>query len=285
MIVSLMCMLCACGSEHDAPASNASQQPKVQSAVSSAADSSVIEGSWRILSFDGEPPVAGHGGGGKTPTITFTQTLYGASAGCNELGGIGLLSRARYYTMPGPQTLIGCMPPLQKQEMILDAVMRAAPDVIATERGRLTFSGGGHRLEIVRQVEISRAPFDGPPPSLSGARFLIMSVDGTYLTPRNQRDRRPLAFDATRWQSRPVCNVISGGWRQSGSTINAAVEDRRPSRCDGVGAAIDTAVTVLFAAEPRFALGPNGEILIAGGGHWLVAERDPLKQVPRTGRR
>ncbi|HEX8419361.1 MAG TPA: META domain-containing protein [Sphingomonas sp.] len=75
-------------------------------------DHAVFEGRWKITAFDGRPPVAvGASDGARAPSLTFSRTGYGGTAGCNALGGIGTLYGARFYTQVGPQTVMACPPP------------------------------------------------------------------------------------------------------------------------------------------------------------------------------
>lgn len=270
-------LLAACGGATDAdrPAS-AVQADAPQSDRTAALDRTVLERRWLITAFDGQAPAAAERTGtvDRRPSVAFTRTGYGATAGCNALGGLGTLHGARYYTMPGPQTLIGCQGALANQENILDAVMRASPTITVSE-GEMQLSGGGHRLTLRRDPQSNSAVVESAP-MLAGTRFQIQSIDGTYLTPRSQAENRPLGFDAGEWTAKPVCGTISGKWRQDGWTLRASDVVISREGCNASADTVDTAVRDLFASEPNFSVGPNGELLIAGGGHWIAAERDAI---------
>lgn len=273
--------LAACGGAD--PANTAKPDGEEARGEAGAIDRTALEGNWIIAAFDGEPPVpVSQDGSHRAPSITFSQTGYGATAGCNALGGIGTLHGARFYTLPGAQTVMGCIGPLLAHENILDAVMRASPVVTMAADGGMTLSGGGRRLTLRRDANNSAQP-DQPAPLLVGTRFQIHSIDGTYLDPRSQTDNRPLAFDALDWRATPACAMISGKWRQEGWTLRASDIAISRRNCGNDGADLDNAVRALFASDPHFSVGPNGEVLIAGGGHWIAGARDAIateREVP-----
>lgn len=244
-------------------------------------DRAVFEGRWSIAAFDGGPPVAGgSGAGARAPSQTFSRTGYGGTAGCNALGGIGTLHGARFYTQAAPQTVMACLPALAARGAVLANVMRASPGIGLAPDGGITPSGGGHRLTLTCDPTGEAPPVE-PAPSLVGARFSMYAVDGAFPTPRTPRgDTRTLAFDVTDWRATPVCATLWGTWRQEGWALRGSDAATGHARCSD-GAAVDAAVSAVFATDPGLALGPNGEFVLAGGGHrisgvrnTLVAERD-----------
>lgn len=269
----------ACGPANNATSStnpNESSQP-ASSDLTDTIDRSAFEGRWIITAFDGQRPAASsEGGRDRIPSLSFSRTGYGGTAGCNALGGIGTLHRARFYALPGPQTMMGCLGPVAAHETMLDRVMRTSPHVAITPDGGMTLTGGGHRLTLRRDVGSVAPPIE-PVPLLVGARFSIHTVDGTFLTPRSPHgDSRPLAFDASEWRATPVCATVSGKWRQDGWTLRGSDIVISRATCAQDGAAIDSAVRAVFASDPHFTIGPNGEFLLAGDGHWIAGERDTL---------
>ncbi|HEX8419362.1 MAG TPA: hypothetical protein VF638_05045 [Sphingomonas sp.] len=152
--------------------------------------------------------------------------------------------------------------------------MRASPTIALAPDGGMTLSGGGHRLNLAPDRTGTVLPVEPAP--LVGARFSIHAVDGAFLTPRSLRgDIRPLAFDASNWRAKPVCATLSGKWRQQGWVLRGSETAIARASCND-GAAIDAAVSAVFAADPSFAIGPNGEFLLAGGGHWISGTREAL---------
>lgn len=265
-------VLVACGPRNDGatPQGQTAQAPAASS--THAAEAVSIKGSWRIVAFDGRSPAAASNG--RAPGITFAEQLYWGSAGCNQLGGLGLARDGRYYAKPGPQTVMACAQPLLQQEATLAEVLRASPSLTRSGPDRLTLSGAGHRLSLLREEHAGNGgPFDQPA-DLGGTRFVIQSIDGEYLTPRSRADRRALTFGASRWTASLVCVTVAGTWRTVGSIILAKLTETHAGRCGPEGRTTDAAVRALFASDPSYALDPTGGLLIAGGGHWLVADRD-----------
>lgn len=275
-VILTLGFLTACGGvKHAAPEGKPVPDKALNQDQSAALDRGALEGKWLIIAFDGRPPAAvgGNVTPSRTPSFTFTRTGYGATAGCNTLGGIGTLHAARYYTMPGPQTAIGCLGGLAEQETMLGAVMGSSPAIATMVEGEVQLSGGGHRLTLRRDPQPS-APVVETAPLLAGTRFRIQSVDGAVLDPPGQADDRPLGFDAETWRVKPACRTISGRFRQDGWSLRATGIVVSQDGCGASGSAIESAVRELFESEPNFSVGSNGELLIAGGGHWLAAERD-----------
>jgi heat shock protein HslJ len=114
------------------------------------------------------------------------------------------------------------------------------------------------------------------PALLAGSVWALAALDGRRLA---GSERRTLRFEAERWLFVGPCGGRGGDWRQRGDRIEAAADPATGPPCDAVGARVDTALAALLAARPRFVTGPNGEILIGGGGHWATGEkpRAPLE--------
>ncbi|MCC2978258.1 META domain-containing protein [Sphingomonas sp. PL-96] len=244
-------------------------------AQSASIDRVALEGRWPITAFDGRPPAAADhaGASSRAPSFTFTRTGYAATAGCNALGGIGTLHGARYYTMPGPQTAMGCLGGLAEREIMLGTVMRTSPTIMTVAEGEIQLSGGGHRLTLRRDPQ-AITPSADTAPMLAGTRFQIQSVDGAVLEPRGGTEDRPLGFAAEDWRAKPACGTVSGKWRQDGWTVRATDIVVSQEGCGASGSTTGSVVRELFASQPNFSVGPNGELLVAGGGHWIAAERD-----------
>ena len=237
-----------------------------------------IEGHWRIVSADGAAPraVGEDGGRRRTPRLHFAPTHYGGTSGCNFFGGLGLLEGGRYYGAPGGQTVMGCGD-LTAQEEAVTGIFWTSPR-IALEDGTLTLTSDKHRLVLRRDPSLDVPPAPSPgrvePPVLAGTTWVIHAIDGRSILAPGRENGRRLVFEAESWTGQAACATLSGGWRQQGDRIlltgPAATTEQL---CPPADAAIDRKLAELMAAGPRFVTGPNGEILIAAGGHWLAGDR------------
>jgi heat shock protein HslJ len=286
----LLALLAGCAPVTEAPlqtaaATGGASQEAREQAASGAEPAAVSEllGSWRIVSLDGRQ-LPGGSTPDRAPGLFFGPGHYGGNSGCNAFGGMGVFDGERYYGGPALQTLIGCSA-LEAQERAILTLMGSAPRVGLNADGRLTLSHGARTMVLERLPAPPPRPHDpwGGTPLLAGTRWSLDALDGTSGGARV----RMLAFEADRWTLTSPCGTRSGAWRQAEQRIIAEVPDPRPvASCSAEAAAVDARLLAMIDADPRFVTGPNGEILIGGGGHWVTGDGPPalLKQdVPLGG--
>lgn len=238
-----------------------------------------LAGAWRIVTVNRVAPrsMGEDAGGRRIPSLFFSAAGYGGTSGCNFFGGSGLLEGDRYYTAPGPQTVMGCGD-MTAQEDAITGLLQISPQVSLRADGTAALTGGDKSMVLRRDPTLSkgwRGVMTGRPYRLAGTNLRIRSIDGRWLTPRSQEDSRPLSFKAGQWSGRAACAMLSGSWRQDGDRIVLTEPTVTTEQlCPPAEAEIDAALGALLEARPRFAVGPNGKILIAGGGHWLVGEAE-----------
>lgn len=275
--------LCACAPRAD----RAPQPPAAEAVVAEPAPAGAltgiqfkqIEGHWRIVSVDGAAPRAidEDAGRQRTPRLHFSPTHYGGTSGCNFFGGLGLLEGNRYYAAPGAQTVMGCGD-LTAQEKAVTGIFWGSPRIALSEAGTLTLTGDKHRLVLSRDPSLDvaqpAASADGGPPVLAGSTWVIHSIDGHSIIAPGRENGRRLRLEAESWSGSAACATLSGPWRQQEDRIllSGAIATTE-QLCPPADAAIDRKLAEIMAAGPRFVTGPNGEILIAGGGHWLAGDR------------
>jgi len=235
-------------------------------------------GSWHIESLDGVAlPAAGQPRDeGRTPRLAFTRTGYGGTVGCNWFGGLGLLEDDRYYAAPGPQTAMACGE-LTAREAAVTALLAAAPRITVAAADRLTLNDGARTLILRRDPAVppaEPAAATADPPWLAGTHWQIWTIDGRPPPPTSDPSGPTLRFEADGWSGRAACATLMSGWRQQGDRIvSIGPVATTQQACPPAQAAVDSALAALIQAGPHVLTGPNGEILIAGGGHWIFGER------------
>lgn len=209
---------------------------------------------WAIESIDGKAVEAG--AEGDRPGLSFAARGYSAYAGCNAMGGLYAQRGTRLYTLTGVQTAMGCGGARGQQERIVALVLQQAP-AISGNANRVTLRSGSRSLGL-RRVAPSRPYADDPEAwqgsALAGQAFEMTWVDGNSLS------RRPaprLDFAARTVTISHLCgNRQTVRYRQSKGGL--VLEGGTDSCMAKLGGRALTTVS-----------GPNGELLLAGNGHWL----------------
>ena len=230
-----------------------------------------LEGRWRILSIDGRPP-ASTADGERAPVLSFQRYSLGGSVGCNSFGGLGLLADGRISIHSWGGTLIGCPSKFGEQEKAISELFFAHPRVTTSTTDRLRVESDAHIVELERIGPNSEPPVPAGPKELTGTSWRIAMMDGQEAS--SDPNGRVLRFGSEVWQGTASCATLSGTWRREGDRILvgrqiATTEQLCPARL----AQIDAAFADLMRSNPRYLVGPNGELLIAGGGHALAGGR------------
>jgi heat shock protein HslJ len=233
-----------------------------------------LYGRWDIVALNGAAPRGSEAqrGGERAPFLVFGPGSYGGSTGCNAFGGLGVLAGGRFYASGAAQTAIGCGD-LTAQEDAIIGILTASPVAAAGADGRLTLVAAGGTMSLARAPAGAAPPLGGDEDGvalLAGTRWTIAAIDGRWLP---EPQRRTLVFEAESWSLAGPCGAREGEWRQQADRIEARAEPAAAPACTAGAAALDAALSAMLAARPRFATGPNGEILIGGGGHWASGER------------
>jgi len=221
-----------------------------------------LEGNWRVASVDGKAPlsVGEDAGEQRTPRFGFGERSYGGTSGCNFMGGLKIERGERLYTYPGPQTQMACMGPLGAQEAAIDVLFRSSP-TIARDGEAVVLTGAGHALRLVREPD--SAPVQDPPEAWQGTRlagqsFELHQIDGDSL---NRRPAPLLRFgERTATLSNLCPRPVSGAYVQGPSNLRIVFNPSCP------------AAQRHFAGTLTSVSGPNGELLLAGDGHWLAGD-------------
>jgi heat shock protein HslJ len=265
-------LLAACSASQP----NAEDEPAPASTSGAAEERSSLYGRWRIVEVNGAPPRSVQPGSGYQPTLGFSPEGYGGSTGCNSFGGVGLLVGARWFGDSPMQTEMGCGD-LTAQEEAVIGVVAGGPMVSfqGADAATLTTPTGVLRLAREREAAAATPPTAASPPPpmlLAGTRWTIYRADGDGRLPSGTPPR--LTLEADRWTLETACGARTGAWRQDGEGV-VIEPGARPSRACAAGAAAAEAKLAEAVARPlRYVVGPNGELVLAGGDHWISGQRD-----------
>lgn len=229
-----------------------------------------LNGRWRILSIDGRVP-ADRSDGEHAPTLSFDERSVGGTVGCNSFGGLGLLADSHFAIHSLASELQGCPPELGGQEQAVRELFFARPSVRSLGADRVRFEGKSHALEIERIGPNHSPRLPARPEKLTGTSWRIVMVDGQE--PSISPTGSILRFKQGFWQGTASCAALSGTWRRQGNRI---VVDRIISteqNCPPDSSRTDDSFVALMRSSPRYLVGPNGELLIAGSSHALTGGR------------
>lgn len=230
-----------------------------------------LTGRWRILSIDGQPP-ASRSDGERAPALVFSAYQGGGTVGCNSFGGLGLLADGQYATHSWGGSAIGCLGKVGEQERVVTELLSNRPRVRFLGEKRVRIDDASHAVELERVGPNDAAPVPAGPKPLAGTNWQIETLDGVRLPPGAVA--RSLRFTTTNWRGTAACATLHGTWRRAGDRILVGPEIAATEpNCPPALARIDDALADLMASNPRYLVGPNGELLIAGGGHALAGER------------
>ncbi|GMM94519.1 META domain-containing protein [Qipengyuania sp. MTN3-11] len=265
----LMAALCACHPASDDPADSRS--------ATNVPDLAVIEGSWRIVRIDGEPlPVSK-----PVPYLAFSADAAGGSVGCNAFGGTALYTEGRIAVHSWGGTAMACLGRVGDWEAVIGELFRAYPQV-RVSGDTLSLRSRGHVVELTRMESETgqsrspdpmRIPVANPPgQALADTDWVIRAIDGE--TASSSPDERHLRFASDTWQGLASCATLFGTYETGDGRL--IVDDEitiTEQNCPGDYIALDDAFADLMRSGPRYLVGPNGELIIAGGGHVLTGDR------------
>ena len=101
---------------------------------------------WRLTSIDGSAPVRQDGA-----NLSFEQTRFSASVGCNSIGGDYRIETGRMISKSVMATQMYCEGPVWNQELAVIALLAGAP-AIKRQGQQLRLESAGHSLEAEASV-------------------------------------------------------------------------------------------------------------------------------------
>ena len=265
--------LAACSPQADEQARNASADAAIQETPAL----EDIAGRWRIVSIDGEAlPTAA-----SEPYLTFSADAAGGSVGCNRFGGTALFAEGRIAVHSWGGDAMACIAPLATWENAIAELFRAYPQVrLAGDRLRLR--SGEHAIELTRDdgaqpldrsPDPMRIPIRDPvSKGLANTEWTVRALDGET-TSSSPLDRH-LRFYADTWRGLASCATLFGTYQRKGNRLIVEGDIANTEQnCSPEYAARDDAFAALMRADPHFLIGPNGELIVAGGDHVLTGDR------------
>jgi hypothetical protein len=205
--------------------------------------------------------------------LTFDEHGYGGYAGCNAFGGQGLAHEGRFYGGLASSTAMACGPPFDAQETGVQRVLGSAPRVEWLGPDRVVFVASTRRLELARTGSLPSDRFASPTMPLIGTAWSFGALDGKAIEMPGSRSGPILTVEGDRFTLETPCLVADGSWSQTGARAATLKPSRRSARaCNPASRGQSEAWVAAMSGPLRYGNGPNGEILMAGGGHWMVGD-------------
>jgi len=226
-------------------------------------------GQWRVIALNDRPPVAGRDG--RPAMLTFDEHGYGGYAGCNAFGGQGLAHEGRFYGGLPESTAMACGAPYDRQESAVQELLGKAPRIAWSGPDRLVLAAEGQRLELARAAPLAAHRLVVAPIPFIGSEWTFGALDGRAIEMPGARSGPTLNVEGDRFTLETPCLFTEGGWTQPGQGVVILSPDRRTIRsCNAASRGQSEAWVGAMRGALRYSNGPNGEILLAGGGHWMV---------------
>ncbi|HVF82891.1 MAG TPA: META domain-containing protein [Sphingomicrobium sp.] len=242
-----------------------SKQPQSEPAGQS------LLGQWRLIAVDGRPAVMGRDG--RSPLLTFDGHGYGGNVGCNSFGGLGLAHEGRFYGGFALSTAMACGVPFDTQETGVQSLLARAPTVEFADPNRLVLAAAGQRLELARAGPLPADRVPVAPIPFIGTAWSFGALDGRAIEMPGARSGPTLTVEADDFTLETPCLVTSGSWLQSGlGAITLKPERRTERNCNAASKGQSELWAQALRGALRYSNGPNGEILLAGGGHWMIGD-------------
>ncbi|MGB7374146.1 META domain-containing protein [Pontixanthobacter sp.] len=266
--------LIAC--DQSAPNDNSNTLRQGQRATAPTIDE--LTGRWRVVAIDGFP--IPETAGVSQAHIAIGPDSLGGYIGCNSFGGFALYADGRFAISNWGGTLMACQS-LKQQEQALSDLFFANPKVRARS-GRLVILSRDHVLELADRVELG--PNAGSPDPmrvpvaenvsqlLAGTRWRIQRLDENNIA--TEAGNGEISFTGRTWTARAGCAILNGSYIPTKGRLSVSEDIAQTlHHCEGEGAQLDLSLETLLRADPHYLVGPNGELIMAGGGQVLVGTR------------
>ncbi|WP_227819729.1 META domain-containing protein [Aurantiacibacter atlanticus] len=225
-----------------------------------------IEGRWRVVSVDGIslPELAGSG---QAPYLSIGPRSVGGSLGCNSFGALALYTDGRFAIHSWSGTAMYCEG-IAEQERAISELFFAQP-AVEQKGSQVVVRSAEHQVVLSdRQADTLETAVPASQ-ALIGTRWRISFIDQSEKS--TSPEDRYLTFTDVSWQGLASCATLFGAYLTNQGRL--IVEDEIASTeqlCPEEYAALDDAFADLMRSNPRYLVGPNGELIIAGHGHVLT---------------
>ena len=274
LAVLLAAALCACHPTSEDQAAD----PADNRSAPTIPDLADIDGSWQIVRIDGAAlPVSE-----PVPYLVFSADAAGGSVGCNRFGGTALYTEGRIAVHSWGGDAMACGGRPGEWEAAIAELFRAYPQV-RLSGDTLRLRSHDHFIELTRMdsetgqsrsPDPMRIPVANPPgQALADTEWVIRTIDGE--TASSSPDERHLRFASDTWQGLASCATLFGTYETGDGRLIVGDEIASTEQnCRDNHVALDDAFAELMRSGPRYLVGPNGELIIAGGDHVLTGYRE-----------
>lgn len=256
LVLLIALAVAGCGSDDDASGTTAAAGAAV-----SAAD---LDGrSFVSTAVGGRELVAG-----TEVTIRFEQGTLGVSAGCNSLGGAYVIEDGtlRWNAAPA-MTMIGCEPPLQRQDDWLLAFLSDGATIEAPTARTLALEHDGVTIELAEGASAAQ------PPPIAGTAWTLTTISDSNGTAASvPAGVEPPTLRIVGGQAQVFAGCNSGSARvqvrDDGFAVFGPLKLTRKA-CERAAMAVEREVTSVLAG--RAALGFSGpDLSVAKNGRSLI---------------
>jgi hypothetical protein len=228
-------------------------------------------GQWQIEALNSRPLVVGRDD--RPPVLTFDENGYGGYAGCNSFGGLGLHHEGRFYGGFALSTAMACGSPFNDQERGVQRLLASAPTIEWPGPDRVALAAPGQRLELSRTGPLASGRSVVAPTPLIGTAWSFGALDGRAIEMPGARSGPTLTVEGDRFTLETPCLTAEGSWTQTGPGAVNLSPDRRTARtCNPASRGQSEAWAQAMRGALRYGNGPNGEIVLAGDGHWMIGD-------------
>jgi hypothetical protein len=206
--------------------------------------------------------------------LTFDEHGYGGYAGCNSFGGQGLVHEGRFYGGFPMSTAMACGPPFDGQENAVNRLLGSGPRIEWRGGDRVVLATADQRIELERSGPLPPDRYIAPIIPMTGSAWSFAVLDGKAIDMPGAKSGPVLTVEGDRFTLETPCLNAEGTWAQTGTGAVTLTPDwRAPRSCNPASRQQSEMWLAAMRGPLRYSNGPNGEIVLAGGGHWMIGDQ------------